>query len=158
MGFKRVKDLWIDSSDIPDIKGVYLVLTQKPNRPDFINPGVGPKLYKKKTDPNVRIEELKSNWVNDTLTVYIGKAGGQKKDGSEMAATLKSRIKTYLRFGQGNDVRHYGGRYIWQLANHNDLIFCWRTTNGRDPRELERNLISDFKGQYVCRPFANLTD
>lgn len=155
-GFRTVSELWNEMSTIPNIKGVYLVMTPTLANPTFINPGLGPKLYKKKTNPNVSIEELNLNWVNETSVIYIGKAGGYKKDGTEMDATLKSRLRTYLNFGQGKDVRHYGGRYIWQLKNASDLILCWKPTPNDDPRKIEKQLFEKFINQFGKRSFANL--
>lgn len=150
-GFKTIRDLWTDKSDIPDIKGVYLLLTPTPDRPTFINPGVGG--YFKGKDPNLPIDQLKDNWVTGSQVVYIGKAGSLTGQ-----STLKKRIKQYLRFGQGKNVGHWGGRLIWQLTNHPDLTFCWQTTNGQNPRDVERTLINDFVQQFGSRPFANLTN
>ena len=79
--------------------------------------------------------------------MYIGKA-----------TSLKKRLGQYLRFGQTKNVGHYGGRYIWQLKNHSDLIVCWKTTPQYDPREIEKGLILDFKREFGERPFANLKD
>lgn len=110
-GFIKTSDLWLDPSSIPDIKGVYLVLTPTPKLPGFLTKGVGGNFKGK--DPNVSLDVLWNNWVDDSQTIYIGKA-----------SSLNKRLKQYLRFGQGKNVGHYGGRYIWQLNNHTDLIFC----------------------------------
>lgn len=159
VGFKKIKDLFSDNSSIPSVKGIYFVLYLENKKPNFLYIGRGPSLYKKKTDPNVSIEELKANWVDDTIVVYIGKAGGKNQKGLEGDATLRSRLRTYFSFGQGNDVRHYGGRYIWQLKNSADLVVCWKATSGQEPREIEDDLIQEFKNGYEQkRPFANLQD
>ena len=63
----------------------------------------------------------------------------------------------YLKFGQGKNIGHYGGRLIWQLKNHLDLIFCWLPMTDTEPRELEKKILADFIQQYGQRPFANLT-
>lgn len=150
MGFKTIRDLWTDATDIPGIKGVYLVLTPTPDNPTFINPGVGGFFIGK--DPNLTIDDLKDNWVTGSQVIYIGKAGSPTGQ-----STLKKRIKQCLRFGQGKNVGHWGGRLIWQLTNHPSLTFCWQTTNGQDPRDVKRTLINDFVHQFDRRPFANLT-
>lgn len=147
-GFKSINELWNSKSDIPKLKGVYLVLD--PNgKPDFINPGVGG--FFKGKDPNVSIEELNNNFVPDSLVVYIGKAGGPSSE-----ANLHSRLSQYLRFGQGKNVGHWGGRLIWQLKCHRDLLFCWRQTSDDDPRDVERLLIDSYMKQFGKKPFANL--
>ena len=149
-GFKNVKELWIDSSEIPDIKGVYLVLNSSTKLHEFILPGVGG--FFKDKNPNISIEELETNWVESSNVIYIGKAGSLNGE-----ATLRKRIRQYLRFGQGKKVGHWGGRLIWQLSNHEELIFCWKEISNQDPREVEKELIGKYARQFGCRPFANLT-
>jgi hypothetical protein len=105
-------------------------------------------------DPNVSLSELKDNWVEGTPVIYIGKAGGAGN-----TATLNKRLGQYLRFGQGANVGHWGGRYIWQLADSRDLIVCWKTLTDDDPREVEHQMIAEFKATHAGkRPFANLMD
>lgn len=158
LGFKKMSEVFKDKSAISKIKGVYLILYLDNTTPEFLEVGCGPALYKKKTNPNVSIEELKSNWVNDTIVINIGKAGGLNQKGVEGKETLKSRLTTYFSFGLGNDVRHYGGRLIWQLKNSKDLVVCWKPTPEQEPRKIENNLVNEFKSIYGQRPFANLRD
>ena len=158
LGFKSIRDLMKDCSSIEKVKGVYLVLYVEKKSPKFLKIGTGPSLYKNITDPNVLISELKSNWVENTVVIYIGKAGGINSKGFEKKETLKKRLKTYLKFGQGKDVRHYGGRYIWQIKKSKKLIICWKKLPDQEPRSVEKKMIAEFKKQYLKRPFANLTD
>ncbi len=151
VGFKSMKDLFLDSSVLPAIKGVYMVLSTSEETPEFLTTGTGGHFKGK--NPNVSISELKSNWVKNTIVVYIGKAG---KDGS--AATLRSRLRQYFGFGRGGNVGHYGGRLIWQLKNSDDLLVCWKALPNDDPRTVEANLIRSFISKFKNRPFANLTD
>lgn len=153
VGFKEMGELFLDSSILPRSKGVYLILYLDSKPPQFLVVGSGPSLYKKKTNPNVSISELKSNWVEKTIVIYIGKAG---KNGSNV--TLQSRLREYFRFGQGKDVGHYGGRLIWQLKNSNNLVVCWKELTTEDPRTFESNLIAEFSLTFSSRPFANLCD
>ena len=94
--------------------------------------------------PNVPVAELVANWVDGTLVVYIGKA-----------TSLRKRISQYIRFGQGKPVGHWGGRYIWQLADASQLLFCWKEVDG-DPEAVETEMINAFRDCYGGRPFANL--
>ena len=149
-GFKTVSALWIDKSCIPKIKGVYLVINPTYEKTEFINPGVGG--FFKGKDPNVSLAELKSNHVKNSQVVCIGKAGSPTGQ-----ATLNSRLGQYLRFGETKNVGHWGGRLIWQLKNHSDLIFCWKPTPKEDPREVEKQLLYEYIKQFNTRPFANLT-
>ena len=149
-GFKKMSELFADNSSIPQIKGVYLVLNPEYKNPEYLLTGTGGHFKGK--NPNVSIDELKSNWV-DSLVVYIGKAGGEAS-----SATLYKRLNQYLRFGQGNNVGHWGGRYIWQLKNSANLIVCWKPLSNDDPRTIEQQLIESFKKEFSERPFANLKD
>ena len=146
-GFLTVKDLWKDKSMIPRKMGVYMVLNIESNV-EFINPGVGG--FFKGKDPNVDFPQLKEKYV-DSSVIYIGKAGGISS-----GATLFSRISQYLKFGQTKNVGHYGGRYIWQLKNHHNLLFCWKKLSEEEPIMLEKELLSNFKAEYGKLPFANL--
>jgi hypothetical protein len=150
-GFKKMSELYRDNSIIPAVKGVYLVLYVENKPPEFLTEGTGG--FFKGKDPNVPISILENNWVDDTIIVYIGKAG---KEGS--SATLKSRLKQYLGFGKGGNIGHYGGRLIWQIKNSKDLIVCWKALSKDDPRTVESALIRDFYSKFSRRPFANLTD
>lgn len=150
IGFKTVKELWDNRSSIPKERGVYLVIDPNYKNPKFISTGVGG--FFKGKNPNVSISELKSNLVPNSRVVYIGKAGSLTGK-----ATLNSRIEQYLRIGQTKNVGHWGGRYIWQIKNHSDLIFCWKPTPNEDPREIEKQLLQKYFQQYNKRPFANLT-
>ena len=149
-GFKTVKELWQDKSCLPKVPGVYLVLNPT-KRYEFISPGVGG--FFKGRNPNVPIQELRYNEVPNSLVVYVDKAGG-----TPGKATLRSRLGQYLRFGQGKPVGHWGGRHIWQLKNHQSLIFCWKPTPEEMPRAIEQRLIREYQTQFLKRPFANLQD
>lgn len=150
-GFKRMSELFADSSVIPKVKGIYLVLHLDDKPTEFLTTGTGGHF--KGRNPNVSVGELEANWVDKTIVVYIGKAG---KDGG--SATLHSRLRQYLGFGQGGKVGHWGGRSIWQLKNSKDLVVCWKELPTEDPRTLEANLIQQFVSKFSKRPFANLAD
>ena len=145
-GFVSVKDLKEDfkSGGIPKVEGVYHVLRLKDSEPEFLKKGTGG--YHKGKEPNVCIDELRQNWIGAEPIVYIGKA-----------TELYKRIQQYIKFGSGKDVGHYGGRYIWQLADSDDLIVCWKCVE--DSRSVEAAMIAEFKMNHEGkRPFANLQD
>ena len=148
-GFVAVSDLWIDSSQIPRERGIYLILNPNFENPQFIFPGVGG--FFKGKNPNVSTQELESNHVPGSLVAYIGKAGSLTGK-----ATLQSRLRQYLKFGQGKNIGHWGGRYIWQIKNHHNLVFCWKPTPDQDPKESEKRMIAEFSAKYGQKPFANL--
>ena len=129
----------------PSSKGVYVILRNSKNKPEFLETGTGG--FYKNENPNVSIAELKDNWVENSPIMYIGKA-----------TALKSRLGQYMKFGQGKKVGHRGGRYIWQLKDSKQLIGCWKPTID-DPREVEKKMIEHFKSEHGnMRPFANLQD
>jgi hypothetical protein len=149
-GFKTVEQLWHDYSLIPDKKGVYLILNPDCTMKQFLLKGVGG--YFKGKDPNLSIPQLISNWVDNSYILYIGQAGG---NGS--SATLRKRIRQYLEFGKGKPVGHYGGRLIWQLTQHKELIVAWKILESSNPRKEEANLLKEFFSIYEKLPFANLS-
>lgn len=151
LGFKKMSDLFIDCSSISKIKGIYLILNPNYNNAEYLEIGTGG--YFKGKNPNVSLDELKLNWVDNSLIVYIGKAGGETSK-----ATLNSRLKQYFGFGQGKNIGHWGGRLIWQLKNSNDLIVCWKPLPNEDPRIIENELIKKFVLEFSKRPFANLVN
>jgi hypothetical protein len=148
-GFETVGNLWEDSSQIPKERGVYFVLHPNHECCRFVVPGVGG--FFKGKNPNVSIQELESNRVSDAPVIYIGKAGSPAGK-----ATLRSRLRQYLKFGLGRNIGHWGGRHIWQVSNPEDLIICWKTTLDQDPREVEKGLIAEFVATHGKLPFANL--
>ena len=149
LGFKSVSQLWLSHHEIPNEKGVYLILNTTPTKKYFLVKGVGG--YFKGTDPNVNKDILNNNWVDNSIVVYIGKAGGKNS-----LATLKKRLKQYLDFGKGKAVGHKGGRYIWQLQNHSDLLIAWKVLKTEEPSIVETELLKKFDSQFGKLPFANL--
>jgi hypothetical protein len=143
-GFKKMSELFIDSSMLPDNNGVYLVLNVDNKPGEFLTIGSGGHFKGK--DPNISLADLKSNWVDNTKVVYIGKA-----------TSLRSRLRQYFSFGQGKNIGHYGGRLIWQIKYSKDLVVCWKSLT-TDPREFEADLIQQFVKIFGCRPFANLAN
>ena len=127
---------------IPELSGVYMVLRVSGQQPEFLEVGSGGHFKGK--EPNVPVDVLKANWVKETPVLYIGKA-----------TSLRKRISQYLRFGQGKPVGHWGGRYIWQLADATQLLFCWMPVDG-NADAVETDMICRFRERYGCRPFANL--
>lgn len=151
-GFKSINDLMMNSSSIPKQKGVYLIIRNTKSAPLFLTVGSGGHFKGK--NPNIPIQQLEQEWVDDAIVIYIGKAGEATGQ-----ATLNSRLNQYLKFGQGKNVGHWGGRLIWQLQDSRDLLICWKILPNNEPREVECELISDFKQQHNGRrPFANLKD
>ena len=112
--------------------------------PSFLSVSLGGRFKGK--DPTVSSRELCENWVTGTPVVYIGKA-----------TSLRARLRQYRDFGNGKPVGHWGGRYIWQLADAAELLVAWKPTAG-EPRTIEAEMIAAFVQQFGKRPFANLKD
>jgi hypothetical protein len=141
---KLIEELFKSCEGIPTEKGVYCVLYKTPTHPFFLNPGTGG--YFKGRDPNVPINELEKKWVDGADIIYIG----------QTTVSLRKRICTFMKFGQGKHVAHHGGRFFWQIQGVEDLIVCWKALDeGEDPRLVERALLREFKEKYRCLPFAN---
>lgn len=147
-GFISVEDLMQSRKMIPSYNGVYIILRLKDSEPEFLEQGTGGFFKKKEPrNPNVSIGELRDNWVPNEAIMYIGKA-----------TSLKSRLGSYLRFGEGKFATHWGGRYIWQLKDSRELLVCWKETD-ENPRIVEEEMIAQFKKEHGGkRPFANLQD
>lgn len=143
-GFVPVSKLRSTASLLPDSGGVYIVVRDSDNSPEFLATGTGG--FFKGKNPNVGLEELESNYVAGSKVVYIGKA-----------TSLKKRVGQLLRFGAGSAVGHWGGRYLWQLADSDNLLIAWKTTSATDPRAEEIKMLEEFVSRHGKLPFANLT-
>jgi hypothetical protein len=152
-GFVTVRNLQANGCrEIPDKAGVYLVLRSSSSPPEFLPQSIAG--HHKGKDSTEIVNRLEKKWIEGAPVLNIGKAGAPGK-----AATLQTRLGAYMRFGQGRNAGHRGGRYIWQLADAGDLFVCWKTTPGFVPRSIEKTLIEEFKHQHNGRrPFANLQD
>lgn len=143
-GFVPVSKLRSTASLLPDSGGVYIVVRDSDNSPEFLATGTGG--FFKGKNPNVGLEELESNYVAGSKVVYIGKA-----------TSLKKRVGQLLRFGAGSAVGHWGGRYLWQLADSDNLLIAWKATPSTDPRAEEIKMLEEFVSRHGKLPFANLT-
>lgn len=102
----------------------------------------------KAKDPTVPVGTLKAKWVPGADVINIGKAD-----------VGRTRLKTYARFGAGEPVAHWGGRYIWQLADADELLVAWHCiTWVETARDYEKRLLARFRELHDGElPFANLT-
>lgn len=144
-GFLTVAELRRSKvAQVPRVAGVYAVLTAD-HSGEFLEANPGGRF--KQRDPSVSMSLLKAKWLDRSTTVYIGKGN-----------SLRQRIKQFVDFGEGKPVGHWGGRYIWQLANADELIVAWiRSPEGVEARALETNLLDEFAAEFGTLPFANLT-
>lgn len=146
-GFESVSVLLKTAVRIPAECGVYVALRVKPDLPRFLE--VNPAGRFKKKDPTRPVQVLEAKWSKASGLVYIGKAGPSP------TRTLRKRISEYLRFGTGARVAHQGGSATWQLTDSHDLLIAWMPTGNRNPRDVERGLLREFRECYGRLPFAN---
>jgi hypothetical protein len=125
----------------PESPGVYLV------RYGLVEPSFAERSYGgwfKGRDPAVSQDILAANWVTGADIVYIGKAN-----------LLRRRMRELIRFGEGHAIGHWGGRLMWQLQPKSALEISWLQMPTQDPREIEIELIAQFRAKYGKPPFAN---
>lgn len=138
---------WI--ANIPQENGVYVVIRKEDDVPVFCEIGSGGHFKGK--NPNVSIEKLAKKWYySDNRVMYIGRANYNITNPKFQTckSTLQSRIKDYMRFGGGEKIGHWGGRYIWQIADAGNLEVWYKVCD--NPQTIEGEMIKKYE------PFANL--
>ena len=126
--------------DVQSDSGIYCVVSAEP-KPTFTEESLGG--WFKGRNPSVEIDLLEAKWVDGEPILYIGKAN-----------SLRKRIDQFARFGRGEPIGHWGGRYLWQLADPDSLPITWKIVP--DPGNAEADFVSDFVERHGVLPFANL--
>ena len=139
----------LEADDVPEAPGVYAVLRPSTAPPVFLDASTAGH-FKGKV-PSATVEVLTRKWVEGAEVVYIGKA----TPGSAGRRGLRRRLDEFRRFGAGEPVGHWGGRYLWQLADHAELLVAWNTPD-EDASVVESRMLRDFVAHYGVLPFANL--
>lgn len=135
-----------DYSTIPQAPAAYVVYRPADAEPTFLDDNPGYRF--KQQDPTVAKGVLQASWVAGSHVIYIGKANEAKK-----------RLKQFSRFGAGEKDGHWGGRYVWQLADSAEQVVGWHAIKwGEVARDYEKRLLAHFASLHDgARPFANLT-
>ncbi|MDF0528822.1 hypothetical protein P0W64_07720 [Tsukamurella sp. 8F] len=145
---------WIRFAELPDAgvpsgPGVYVVVRPTDTPPQFLD--VSPAGHFKGVDPTELVADLGDRWVPESRVIYIGKANL----GVSGRRGLRRRLNEYRRYGTGEPVAHSGGRRVWQLADHADLLVAWRETADADAATIESDMIAAFRAHHGRLPFAN---
>lgn len=146
-GFTPVSALRVE--DVPTAPGVYAVLRASAAAPVFED--ANPAGRFKGKDPSVAPEVLERKWVEGPEVLYVGKA----TTGSAGRRGLQKRVEELRRFAAGEPVGHWGGRYVWQLQDRDDLLVAWHVTD-EDAAAVESRMLGDFVDRYGALPFGNL--
>lgn len=147
-GFVSVRDLRReDCASVPRETGVYVMVRESAAEPRFNLRGTA--AFWRGQDPNVKPEVLAAKWVPGAIVTYVGRAAGPG-----VRSRLQQRVKRWLRFGEGKNVAHWGGRYVWQLADAYALPVAWKAC--ADAAAEEAALLAAFEAAYGALPFANL--
>jgi hypothetical protein len=145
MTWDELRDVGLTS--VPHAPAVYVVYRPATTTPSFLQ--VNPAGHFRGKDPTVVGWALEANWVPHAHVVFIGSTD-----------VADRRLEEFASYGAGEPVAHPGGRYIWQLADSNELLVAWHEiTWGESPGVYEKRLVAEFERLHGgAAPFANLTD
>ena len=127
----------MDRTQLPRRHGVYVVVHQLDQEPEFLDSNVIDKW------PPYQSAHLRERWLTDAPVVYIGKAEGK--------VGLHLRVGAFSR----QATNHSGGRSLWQLEKSQDLLVAWLETPGESALAVEQRYLQAFKAEYGSYPFAN---
>lgn len=128
----------IPDVDIPPRPGIYVVLRTATTAPEILDSTVA------RAGSLYGLADLQGRWIMGTPVVYIGKADAK-------AGGLRTRLRQYARRGSS----HQGGRSIWQLADHAELLVAWVETPGEIAEDVEIRYRAAFADRFGGWPFAN---
>jgi hypothetical protein len=146
-GFVTFEELRGRLGDVPSNGGVYIVLREGSEPVSFRDSNPGGRF--KGRDPTGAADVLRMKWVEGCEVVYIGKGND-----------IRRRLKHFADFGSGKPIGHWGGRYIWQLADSANLLVAWMAcASDETARMMETRLLRRFGEEHGGRlPYANIAD
>lgn len=127
--------------EVPGRPGVYVVLRDDVKAVRFLETSCGGHYNGR--EPSVARALLEGRWLTDTPVLYLG-----------MTTSLRRRVQQLVQFGAGEPVRHWGGRYLWQVADSQEFVVAWRAVAA--PIAQKRALLAKFAARYGQLPFANI--
>lgn len=148
-GFLTFDEILSARSAVPDGPGVYSVVAPDRVTPEFLNVSTAGRF--KGRNPTVDRDTLSRKWVETSAILYFGKAA----QGQTGRRGLRRRLVEYARFGCGDPVGHWGGRYIWQVSGYEQFRVAWMDLKC-DPATSKRALMRAFHDEHGKLPFANL--
>lgn len=137
-----------DLKAVPWYPGVYVIMRDALGPPQFVSVSSGG--WFKGRNPSVSLDLLRAKWIDDAYVLYIGKADA----GASRGRGLRQRVREYLQFGHGVPIGHWGGRYLWHLADTLELLVAWKAADPAAPAESQ--LMAEFVASHGRLPFANL--
>jgi len=148
-GFVTFSALRADgAASVPVAPGVWVVVHEPVALPHFLPRSTAPAW--RGQEPTLPPDALAARWVPHACVLYVGVAPG-----AGVRHLLRQQVKRFLRFGDGRNVAHWGGRAIWQLAGAGSLRVAWRVAPPDGVRAAAAGLLRAFEEHHGMRPFAN---
>lgn len=138
-GDRRAK--WVD---LPNSSGVYLVVSASDSDPEFNES----RLEAVHAEPSSTIV-LRERWQymnrkRRSQILYVGKG-----------KSLRSRVRSLVRFGVGRDKNHHGGEWLWQISfTYNSTLYCISCRPGEE-LGMENWFLEQFERTHHALPLAN---
>jgi hypothetical protein len=136
VGFNGFIPLLGDLRHVPARPCIYTVVWDGSEEPNVVARSSGG--WFKRKDPTVDVAVAEAKLVSGCETLYIGRA----QNGRDRLALL-------ARFGRGQPVAHWGGRYLWQLQSSASA-----RTGSVSSRQPTRRRLDSFSATRRERPRA----